>query len=77
MKMMIGLTVTSVHGIISKGLVKVLEELEIRGFLETIHKYSIIKISQNTEMNPGDLKRLAVSQTPLDDNQLTLVWKIL
>ena len=31
-----------------------------------------IKISQNTEKSPGDLRRLAVTQTP-DDHQLKLV----
>ena len=39
--------------------------------------YSIIKISQNTEKSPGDLKRLAVTQTPVRNHQLTLVWKTL
>ena len=33
-----------------------------------------IKISQNTEKNPGDLGRLAVTRTPVK-NLLTLVWK--
>ena len=27
--------------------------------------YSIIEIGQNTEKSPGDLKRLAVTQTPV------------
>ena len=36
-----------------------------------------IKIGQNTERSPGDLRRLAVTQTPAEDHQLTLVWKIL
>ncbi len=27
--------------------------------------YSIIKIGQNTEKSPGDLRRLAVTQTPI------------
>ena len=34
---------------------------------------SIIKIDQNTEKNPGDLKRLAVTQTTVENHQLTLV----
>ena len=34
--------------------------------------YRIIKISQNTEKSPGDLRRLAVAQTPVDEHQLTL-----
>ena len=36
---------------------------------------SIIKISQNTEKSPGDLRRLAVTQTLLRNYQLTLGWK--
>ena len=35
--------------------------------------YSIIKIRQNTEKSPGDLRRLAVTQTPVRNRQLTLV----
>ena len=35
--------------------------------------YSITKIKQNTETSPGDLKRLAVSQTLGRNDQLPLV----
>ena len=35
--------------------------------------YSIIKIGQNTEKSPGDLRRFAVTQTPVENHQLTLV----
>ena len=35
--------------------------------------YFIIVINQNTEKSPGDLRRLAVTQTPLKDHQLTLM----
>ena len=38
--------------------------------------YSIIKIGQNIEKSPGDLKRL-VTQTPVKVHQLTLVRKTL
>ena len=38
--------------------------------------YCIIKIGENTEKSPGDLKRLAVSLTPARNHQLTIVWKI-
>ena len=34
---------------------------------------SIIKIGQNTEKSPGDLRRLAGTQTPVRNHQLTLV----
>ena len=39
------------------------------------HNYRISKIVQNTEKSPGDLRRLAVTQTPVKDHQLTLMWK--
>ena len=30
--------------------------------------YCIIKISQNTEKSPGDLKKLAITQTPMKNH---------
>ena len=39
--------------------------------------YSILKIGQNTEKSPGDLRRLAVTRTPLRNHQLMLMWKTL
>ena len=38
--------------------------------------YSINEIGQNTEKRPSNLKRLAVTQTPMKGRQLTLVLKI-
>ena len=35
--------------------------------------YCIIKISQNTEKSPGDLRRFAVTQTSVKYHQLTLM----
>ena len=35
--------------------------------------YNITEVGQNTANSPGDLKRLAVPQTPLKDSLLTLV----
>ena len=37
--------------------------------------YSIIEIGQNTQKSSGDLRRLAVTQTPARNHQLTLVGK--
>ena len=37
----------------------------------------VFKISQKTEKSPGSLKRLAVTQNPVKDHQLTLAWKTL
>ena len=34
--------------------------------------YSIVDIGQNTEKSPGDLRRLATSQTPVENYHLTL-----
>ena len=39
--------------------------------------YSIFKIGQNTKKSPWNLRRLAVTRTPLRNYQLTLVWKTL
>ena len=40
-------------------------------------EYRIIKIGQNTEKSPGDLRRLAVTQTRVRNHQLTLMRKTL
>ena len=45
---------------VTVGLLKGLEDLEIGG-------PSIFENGQNTEKSPGDLRRLAVTQTPVKD----------
>ena len=40
---------------------------------EDYPNYSVVKIGQNSEKSPGDLRKLAVTQTPEKDHQLTLV----
>ena len=57
---------------VTKGLLKWLEDLKIRG-----RDNYIIENSQNTEKSPGDVRRLPVTQTPVKDHQLTLMWKTL
>ena len=37
----------------------------------------IIEIGQNPEKSPGDLRRLAVTETPEENYQLTLLGKTL
>ena len=66
--------VIGVPGTVPMGLKKKLEEMEIRRWMENTH-YSIVEISQNSEKSPEDLRRLAVSETLVKENQLTLVWK--
>ena len=67
--------VIGVLGIIYKELIKGPENLKRTN--RDHPDYSIVKIRQNIERGPGDLKRLAVSQIPVRNHQLTLVWKLL
>ena len=70
-------------GPVTRVLVPGPEDLEIRERVETIvgnrktsrdhPNYRIIKIGLNTEKSPGDLRRLAVTQTPVRKHRLTLV----
>ena len=43
--------------------------------------YSMIEIGENTKYKkkkkrPGDIRKLSVTQIPVKDQQLTLVWRI-
>ena len=49
------------------------EVLGNKGMSEDHPNYSIIMIGQNTEENPGDLKKLAVTQTSVTNHRLALV----
>ena len=62
-------------GTIPRSLVKELEELKKRKSSLGHPNYSIVKLGQNTEKSPGNLRRLAVTQTPVKDLQLTLELK--
>ena len=57
-------------GTVTKGLLKGLEDLEVGG---DHPNDSIIENGQNTEKSPGDLRRLAVTQTPVKNHHLTLM----
>ena len=56
-------------GTVTKGLLKGLEDLKVGG--DPIN--SIIEDDQNTEKSPGDLTRLAVTQSPVKDPHVTLM----
>ena len=56
-------------GTVSKGFVQGLEDLEI----SRDHPNSIVEIGPNTKKSPRDLKRLAISQTLVKEQQLTLL----
>ena len=59
---------------ITKGLLKGLEVLEFGGRAKTIQMTALLN-GQNTEKSPEDLRRLAVTQTPVRNHQLKLMWK--
>ena len=65
--------VIGAFGTVTKGLLKGLEDLEVGGRVETIQANSLIANCHNTEKSPGDLRRLAVTQTPVKGHQLTLM----
>ena len=65
--------VIGAFGTVTKGLLKRLGDLEVSGRVETIQNDSIIENGQNTKKSPGDLRRLAVTQTPVKNHQLTLM----
>ena len=73
MKMIIIPIVIGAFGTVTKGLLKGLEDLEKWRTSGDHPNYSIIENGQNTEKSPGDLKRLAVTQTPVKEHQLTLM----
>ena len=56
-------------GIVTKGLLKGLEDLEVGGQVETIQTTILLRTARILKKTPGDLRRLAVTQTPVKDNQ--------
>ena len=70
MKVTIVPTVIGIFGTVTKGLLKDLEDFEVSG---DYPNDSIIENGQNTVKSPGDLRRLAVTQTPVTKHQLTMM----
>ena len=64
--------VIDAFGIVTKGLLKGLGSWQMSG---DHPNDSIVENGQNTERSPGDLRRLAVTQTPVKNHQLMLMWK--
>ena len=69
--------VIGAFGTVTKGLLKGLEDLEVGGRVEAIQTTVLLKTGQNTEKSPGEFWRLAVTQTPVKNHQLMLMWKTL
>ena len=65
--------VIGAFGTVTKGLLKGLEDLEVGRTSGDHPNYYIIENGQNTEKSPGGLRRLAVTQTPVKNHQLTLM----
>ena len=65
--------VIGAFGKITKGLLKRMEDLKVGGH----HRNdSIIENGQNTEKSPGNLRRLAFTQTPVKKDILAeMLWK--
>ena len=49
--------------------------LEISRRFKTVKDHNIDEIGQNSQKSPENLRRLSVTKTPVNDYQLTLVWK--
>ena len=61
-------------GTVTKGLLKGLEDLEVGGRVDTIQTTALLK---REEKSPGDLRRLTVTQSPVKNHQMSLMWKTL
>ena len=80
MKVTIVPIVIGAFGTITKGLLKGLEDLEVGGRVETIQMTASLRtarVLRRVLETWGDLRRLAVTQTPVKNHQLTLMWKTL
>ena len=60
-------------GTVIKRLVQGLEHLEITRRVETVQTIALMRSARILRKGPGDLRRLAVTQTQLKDHQLTLM----
>ena len=77
MKMMVIQIVIGAFRTILKGLVKGTRRLRNKSTSSDHPDDNIVKIGQNTEKIPGDLRCLAISQTPVKNQQLTQERKTL
>ena len=66
------LIVIGAHGTVRKKMKKRAGRIGNKNMSGNYPNDSAAKISQNTEKSPGDLRKFAVTQTPLKDHQLML-----
>ena len=74
MKLTIVPIVIGALGTVTKELLKGLEDLEVGGGVETIQTTALLRTARILRRV---LRRLAVSQTPVKNHQLILMWKTL
>ena len=77
MKVTIIVIVIGAFGTVTKGLLKGLEDFGSWRPSGDHPNNSIIENGQNTEKSPGDLRRLAITQSQVKDHQMSLMWKTL
>ena len=63
----------SQYGTDTKEVVEGLEDLEIRGLVESIQLTALLRLARILRRVPEKLGRLAVSQTPVKDHRRTLM----
>ena len=76
MKVTIVPIVIVAFGTINKGLFIGLEDLEVGGRVDYPND-SIAENGQNPETSLRNMRRFSVTQTPVKNYQLTLMWKTL
>ena len=69
--------VIGAFGMVTKGLLKSLEDLEVGDREENIQTTALLRTATILKRILGDLKRLDVIKTPVKNHKLTLIWKIL
>ena len=78
MKVTIIPIVIGAFGTVTKWLLKGWEDLEVGGRVETKQTTALLRtarILRRVQETWGYLRRLVVTQTPVKDHQLTLMWK--
>ena len=73
MKVTIIPIVNGAFGTLSKGVLTGLENLDVVGRRETSQTTAVLRTA--LILSPGALRRLPVSQNPVNDHQQTLMWK--
>ena len=58
---------------LTKGLQKGLEDLEVGGRVETIQTTALLRTARILRRGPGDLRKLAVTQTSVKNHRLLLM----